>query len=111
MRVTLVISGLGGGGAERVCVNLANAWAARGHRVTILTVARGAGFGLRHRPARRAARRRLAARAEQEELSADTVAPVVRGLYYAGCREMIVSTLGSSSCSAERFLRPRPTSS
>jgi GalNAc-alpha-(1->4)-GalNAc-alpha-(1->3)-diNAcBac-PP-undecaprenol alpha-1,4-N-acetyl-D-galactosaminyltransferase len=28
MRVTIVIAGLGGGGAERVCVNLANAWVA-----------------------------------------------------------------------------------
>ena len=37
MRITLVIGNLRGGGAERVCVNLANAWAARGHRVTILT--------------------------------------------------------------------------
>jgi GalNAc-alpha-(1->4)-GalNAc-alpha-(1->3)-diNAcBac-PP-undecaprenol alpha-1,4-N-acetyl-D-galactosaminyltransferase len=39
MRITAVISGLaGGGGAARVCVNLANAWVARGHHVTILTV-------------------------------------------------------------------------
>jgi len=37
MRITLVIKNLRGGGAERVCVNLANAWAARGHRLTILT--------------------------------------------------------------------------
>jgi GalNAc-alpha-(1->4)-GalNAc-alpha-(1->3)-diNAcBac-PP-undecaprenol alpha-1,4-N-acetyl-D-galactosaminyltransferase len=38
MRITLVIAGLGGGGAERVCVNLANAWAARGKQTTILTI-------------------------------------------------------------------------
>lgn len=38
MRVTLVIAGLGGGGAERVCVNLANAWSIRGKHTTILTV-------------------------------------------------------------------------
>jgi glycosyltransferase involved in cell wall biosynthesis len=38
MRITLVIAGLGGGGAERVCVNLANAWVARGHEPTILTI-------------------------------------------------------------------------
>jgi glycosyltransferase involved in cell wall biosynthesis len=89
MRVTLIISGLGGGGAERVCVNLANAWAARGHRVTILTVARGAGsvYDIDPRVERRGVGWPRAPR--REELSADTVAPVVRGLYYAGCREMI----------------------
>jgi glycosyltransferase involved in cell wall biosynthesis len=40
MRITLVIGNLRGGGAERVCVNLANAWAARGHKLTILTGSR-----------------------------------------------------------------------
>lgn len=39
MRITAVIGVLGGGGAERVCVNLANAWAAAGRAVTLLTVA------------------------------------------------------------------------
>ena len=38
MRVALVIAGLGGGGAERVCINLANAWATRGKHTTILTI-------------------------------------------------------------------------
>ena len=38
MRVVLVIAGLGGGGAERVCINLANAWATRGKQTTILTI-------------------------------------------------------------------------
>jgi glycosyltransferase involved in cell wall biosynthesis len=38
MRITLVIAGLGGGGAERVAVNLANAWAKRGYEPTILTI-------------------------------------------------------------------------
>src|SRR5260370_39252999 len=38
MRITTVISALRGGGAERVCVNLANSWAVRGRQVTILTV-------------------------------------------------------------------------
>jgi GalNAc-alpha-(1->4)-GalNAc-alpha-(1->3)-diNAcBac-PP-undecaprenol alpha-1,4-N-acetyl-D-galactosaminyltransferase len=37
MRITIVIGGLGGGGAERVCVNLANAWATR-WEVTLLTI-------------------------------------------------------------------------
>lgn len=38
MRITIVIAGLGGGGAERVCVNLANAWVDRGYKPTILTI-------------------------------------------------------------------------
>ncbi len=38
MRITIVIGGLGGGGGERVCVNLANAWVDGGHRVTLLTI-------------------------------------------------------------------------
>jgi glycosyltransferase involved in cell wall biosynthesis len=42
MRITTVIEDLGGGGAERVCVNLANAWVARGWDVTILTVSQRA---------------------------------------------------------------------
>jgi glycosyltransferase involved in cell wall biosynthesis len=41
MHITIVIGGLGGGGAERVCVNLANAWVAGGHRVTMLTITQG----------------------------------------------------------------------
>lgn len=43
MRITLVIGNLRGGGAERVCINLANAWAARGHTLTILTGSHGPG--------------------------------------------------------------------
>ncbi|HEY0142855.1 MAG TPA: glycosyltransferase family 4 protein [Thermoanaerobaculia bacterium] len=37
MRITLVISTLDGGGAERVAANMANDWAAKGWDVTILT--------------------------------------------------------------------------
>lgn len=38
MRITLVISSLSAGGAERVLTSLANAWAARDHTVTLVTL-------------------------------------------------------------------------
>ncbi|MGH8144778.1 MAG: glycosyltransferase family 4 protein [Rhodanobacteraceae bacterium] len=38
MRIALAISSLGGGGAERVMAALANAWAERGHEVTLVTL-------------------------------------------------------------------------
>jgi GalNAc-alpha-(1->4)-GalNAc-alpha-(1->3)-diNAcBac-PP-undecaprenol alpha-1,4-N-acetyl-D-galactosaminyltransferase len=90
MRLTCIISGLGGGGAERVCVNLANAWAGRGHRVTILTVARGTAgsvYALDPRVGRAVVGWPRAASAE--ELNADSVAAIVRGLHHAGCPELM----------------------
>ena len=39
--MTLVISTLRGGGAERVVSNMANYWASKGWPVTVLTVAHG----------------------------------------------------------------------
>ncbi|MDT7540222.1 MAG: hypothetical protein QOE33_126 [Acidobacteriota bacterium] len=41
MRITLVIATLGGGGAERVAIIMANYWAAKGREVTILTTSFG----------------------------------------------------------------------
>jgi glycosyltransferase involved in cell wall biosynthesis len=81
MRITIVIAGLGGGGAERVAVNLANAWSIRGYQPTLLTISQKSippayvvddGVGLRDLGWPRATR--------EYELNAREVAPIVRGL-------------------------------
>jgi GalNAc-alpha-(1->4)-GalNAc-alpha-(1->3)-diNAcBac-PP-undecaprenol alpha-1,4-N-acetyl-D-galactosaminyltransferase len=90
MRITLVIGGLGGGGAERVCVNLANSWVERDHDVTILTISQNAG-----KPAytidSRVQRRDIGwpRRARQEELNARAIAPILRGLQQARCAQQL----------------------
>src|SRR5215212_5762231 len=90
MRITLVIAGLGGGGAERVCVNLANAWAARGYKPTILTLSQNgrpsaypvnAGVELRDLGWPRFAR--------EYELNSVAVAPILRGLNAEHCNELV----------------------
>lgn len=43
MNMVLVIPSLGGGGAERVMATLANAWAARGDTITLITLSDSAG--------------------------------------------------------------------
>lgn len=86
MRITLVIGGLGGGGAERVCVNLANSWIERGHDVTLLTLAQNSGREA-YELDRRVQRRDLGwpRRALQEELNAAAIAPILRGLQQDNC--------------------------
>ena len=80
MRITQVIGGLEGGGAERVCVNLANAWADGGRAVTLLTK-------LDHAPAYaldpRVRRRAWASRPP------DSIAAVLRTLDAIGCPELV----------------------
>ena len=90
MRITLVIAGLGGGGAERVCVNLANAWTARGHSSTILTISQNS------RPSAYALDPHVARCdigwprfARSYELNAQAIAPVLRGFHVTGCSELI----------------------
>jgi glycosyltransferase involved in cell wall biosynthesis len=83
MRVTIVIGGLSGGGAERVCVNLANAWAAARLDVTIVTVTQqrpGSVYPLDSRIARVDLR--------WPRVVHDDTAPVLRGLREAGCMEL-----------------------
>jgi GalNAc-alpha-(1->4)-GalNAc-alpha-(1->3)-diNAcBac-PP-undecaprenol alpha-1,4-N-acetyl-D-galactosaminyltransferase len=90
MNITTVIGGLLGGGAERVCINLANAWVARGHRVTILTVSQNLtapAYAIDPRVERRDVG--WPRRAHSDELNAAAIAPVVRGLHQAGCPALI----------------------
>ena len=81
MRITIVIAGLGGGGAERVAVNLANAWSIRGYTPTLLTISQNSiapaykvddGVDLRDIGWPRQTR--------EYELNARAVAPIMRGL-------------------------------
>lgn len=88
MRITTVIGGLTGGGAERVCVNLANAWVAGGKRVTILTVAQNstaAAYSIDSRVERCS----LAGCANSDETDFMSTAPILQGLVRAGCPEMV----------------------
>jgi glycosyltransferase involved in cell wall biosynthesis len=82
MRITIVIAGLGGGGAERVAVNLANAWSIRGYQATLLTISQNSrppaytiddGVDVRDVGWPR--------RAREYELNAKAVAPIVRGFH------------------------------
>jgi GalNAc-alpha-(1->4)-GalNAc-alpha-(1->3)-diNAcBac-PP-undecaprenol alpha-1,4-N-acetyl-D-galactosaminyltransferase len=79
-RITQVIGGLGGGGAERVCVNLANAWAGGGRAVTVVTKSEEASiFPLDARVQRRAFGR----------ARADSIATVLRTLDDVGCSDLL----------------------
>ncbi len=90
MRITMVIGGLTGGGAERVCVNLANAWVSRSHRVTILTVAQNS-FAAAYAIDSQVERRDIGwpRFANSQELNAASIAPVLRGIEQAGCPELL----------------------
>jgi GalNAc-alpha-(1->4)-GalNAc-alpha-(1->3)-diNAcBac-PP-undecaprenol alpha-1,4-N-acetyl-D-galactosaminyltransferase len=90
MRITIVIGGLMGGGAERICVNLANAWASHGHRVTILTMAKNVvapaytiDAQVEHRDIG------WPRFASSRELTPAAIAPVLRGLQQDGCPELL----------------------
>jgi GalNAc-alpha-(1->4)-GalNAc-alpha-(1->3)-diNAcBac-PP-undecaprenol alpha-1,4-N-acetyl-D-galactosaminyltransferase len=90
MRITLVIAGLGGGGAERVCINLANAWAAAGYDATLLTISQS------NRPPAYAIEPRVVRRdlgcprsARPDELNQVAIAPVLRLLDIARCPQLI----------------------
>ncbi len=104
-----MIGGLAGGGAERVCVNLANAWVERGHHVTILTFTQNS-----RKPAYaidpRVQQRDLGwpRRPRQEELNAATVAPIMRGLYEARLAQQLVQHITFLSMLRHKILSQSP---
>ena len=108
MRITIVIAGLGGGGAERVAVNLANAWSIGDYRPTLLTISQKTippaykiddGVELRDlgwpRPTR------------EYELNAMTVAPIVRGIH-ANDSKVLMTDLPMLAALQVAILRTEP---
>jgi glycosyltransferase involved in cell wall biosynthesis len=90
MRITLVIAGLQGGGAERVCINLANAWSERGNQVSLLTIYQhGAPPAYTLDPG--VQRRDLGwpRLANSVELNHTSIAPLLRFLDHTRCSELI----------------------
>lgn len=89
MRITNVIAGLGGGGAERVCINLANAWVERGWDVTILSGSRNGtpAYALDSRVRRQDTGGKRWA--DPKELNEESLAPMLRGVHGAATFEII----------------------
>src|SRR5262245_42722508 len=109
MRITLVIGGLAGGGAERVCVNLANAWVERGHHVTVLTVSQNS-VRQSYATDPRVQRRDLGwpRPARHEELDTAAIAAIVRGLQEARCVELLTSQLTLLALLRKSILAQQP---
>jgi glycosyltransferase involved in cell wall biosynthesis len=108
MRITLVIGGLGGGGAERVCVNLANCWVERGHHVTILTVFRTnqPAYAIDSRVQRRSVDWPRMPR--PEELYAVVIKPIMRGLQQASCERHLMQDITLFALMRDRILAQKP---
>lgn len=108
MRITLVIGGLGGGGAERVCVNLANCWVERGHHVTILTVFQTArpAYAIDSRVQRRGVDWPRMPR--PEELNEGVIKPIMRGLQHAGCERQLTQDIALFALLRHRILAQNP---
>ncbi|HEY0762624.1 MAG TPA: glycosyltransferase [Pyrinomonadaceae bacterium] len=108
MRITLVIGGLGGGGAERVCVNLANCWAERDHEVTILTIYHTTkpAYAIDVRVQRRSVDWPRLPR--HDELNATAIAPIMRGLQQAGCARELTQHITYFALLRARILAQKP---
>jgi len=108
MRITLVIAGLGGGGAERVCINLADAWAARAHQTTLLTISQN------NRPPAYAIDRRVERRdvglpraPTGDEVGHTAVVSIVNLLVDARCTHLI-SDITTLAMLRQEILMSRP---
>ncbi len=108
MRITLVIGGLGGGGAERVCINLANCWVERGHHVTILTVYHTAtpAYAIDSRVQRRSLDWPRLPR--KEELNPAAIEAIQRGLQKAGCEQQLTKDITYFAVLRHRILAQKP---
>jgi glycosyltransferase involved in cell wall biosynthesis len=108
MRITLVIGGLGGGGAERVCINLANCWVERGHHVTILTVYHTAtpAYTIDSRVQRRSLDWPRLPR--DEELNPTAMEVILRGLQQAGCAQQLTPEITYFAVLRHRILAQKP---
>ena len=108
MRITIVIAGLGGGGAERVAVNLANAWSDRSYRPTLLTISQ------KSRPSAYAIGEGVEVRdvgwprrAREYELNAHAVAPIVRG-FHANDSHILMPDITMLALLRSAILRTEP---
>ena len=88
MRITTVIGGLTGGGAERVCANLANAWVDRGWDVTLLTVAQNS-LNSAYTIDSRVTRRDVGWPRQPRADEFDSASIVTQGLEQASCPELV----------------------
>ena len=108
MRITLVIGGLGGGGAERVCINLANCWVERGHHVTLLTVYHTAtpAYAIDSRVLRRSLDWPRLPR--KEELNPAAIESIQRGLQKAHCEQQLAREITYFAVLRHRILAQKP---
>ena len=109
MRITLVIGGLSGGGAERICVNLANCWVERGHEVTLLTIYRptvAPVYTIDTRVQQRSVD--LPRLPRHEELNAAAIAPIMHGLQQIGCVQQLTRHITFFALLRHRILAQKP---
>ncbi len=109
MRITLVIGGLGGGGAERICVNLANCWVERGNHVTLLTIYRpttAPAYAIDSRVHQRSVD--LPRLPRDQELNAAAIALILRGLQQAGLSRNLTQHITFFALLRHRILAQKP---
>jgi glycosyltransferase involved in cell wall biosynthesis len=108
MRVTVVISSLKGGGAEKVAMNLANSWVSKGREVTLLTTSQRGARPTLPVDARIVHRDLGWPRASREdELATESVAAVLRGMQHTGSTDLLSQTLLLASL-REAILESKP---